>query len=144
MLKRLAFFVSFLALSMAAFAQRPAPKSKAPAGKPATKLTGVHLAVDPVFKNYQGACPVRVIFKGDISTNGPATVPYTFEASDGHGYTSHNLTFTAAGRKPVNEAWRITNDFTGWIALKPEAPFNNMSSTRAFFRVKCTGHLKGD
>ena len=139
---RLGTMLLIVALSLAAFAQKPAPKPKTSPARPAARLTGVHLAVDPVFKNYQGACPVRVVFKGDISTSGPATVPYTFEASDGHGYTSHTLTFASAGRKSVDEVWRIDKDFSGWIALKPEAPFNNMSSTRAFFRVKCTGHLK--
>ena len=142
MLKRSTVFVSLLVFSVAAFAQKPAPKPKTPA-KSAAHVTNVHLEANPPFKNYNAGCPVRVTFQAAISTDGPANVGYTFESSDGHPWVGHMLTFTGAGTKQVPAIWTINKDFSGWLVLKPAKPYNYIESTRAFFNVKCKGHAKG-
>ena len=111
--------------------------------KPAQIVTGVKLTVDPVFQNYRGACPAMVIFNGSITTNAKGTVKYTFESSTGTNYNQYPLVFTGPGTKnTVQQHWKVSNDFSGWLALKPLPPYNYISSTRSFFKVTCTGHLK--
>jgi hypothetical protein len=139
MRKGLTILVSVVVLSAAMFAQKkPAQRN------PNVRVTSVQLHVDPVFRNYKGACPVRVIFNGAITTNGATDVGYTFEASDGRRFTGHRLQFRGNGTLATDQqAWEVGHDFSGWLALKPAAPFNYIESTRAFFTVKCTGNLRG-
>lgn len=106
------------------------------------RVTGVHLTVDPNERNYRGACPVRMIFNGSITTDGKGSVGYTFESSDGRGWSGGRLNFSGPGTRNVQQVWVIRNSYSGWLALKPRPPYTYVSSTRAFFKVTCTGHLQ--
>jgi len=115
------------------------------AQKPPAKqlhVTSVKLTLDSAFQNYKGACPVIILFNGDITANAKGTVRYTYQKSTGGASPQYALTFGGPGTREVRVLrWRIVRSTSGWAALKPLPPHGYISSTRAFFHVTCTGHL---
>jgi hypothetical protein len=98
-------------------------------------VTEMHLAASP--NDWHGRCPVTINFKGFIAVDGPNTVIYGINRSDGaKGLGQQRLRFTAAGRQHVHFTWRLGRpgeNYNGWA----EIGSGNMRSNRAEFQIHC-------
>ncbi len=87
--------------------------------------------------NYGGACPVTINFHGLIRVDGPNTVIYAIQRSDGaKGEGRQTLHFAGAGSKPVHFTWRVGRpgeNFHGWAQIGS----GNMRSDKAEFEIHC-------
>jgi hypothetical protein len=81
-------------------------------------------------------CPVNVTFHGTITTNGPATVRYTWVSFDGGTWPERTLNFFHAGTESVSEQREVFATGSGWLQLKVVSP-NVVSSPRAAYKVTC-------
>lgn len=125
--------VMIVAGALAGSAQQPPRTQKAPAPAAAGRVTRTTLgAVVPLGK----PCPVTVNFNGTITTNGPATVKYTWVSSDGGTWPEGTLNFAKAGMEKVSEQRQVPVNTTGWMQLKVLSP-NATLSNRATFKVTC-------
>lgn len=106
-------------------------------------VTGARLVADP--PSYSGPCPTTIKFHGMIDTNGPGTVKYIFERSDGAIDTIvKTATFAAAPFHVVipDTTWTLGGPgftYTGWERIKIVSPNAGFLSNQAGFTVKCTG-----
>jgi hypothetical protein len=83
-------------------------------------------------------CPLAVTFNGEISTNGPADVRYTWVSSDGGAWPEHSLHFARAGTEKIAEQRDFFENTTGWMQVKILTP-NDLQSNQASYKVNCTG-----
>jgi hypothetical protein len=98
------------------------------------KITRMTLAANP--NNYHGGCPVTINFNGSISLNGPNSVTYAIERSDGGSGHGGPLNFTSAGTKQVHFTWRLGSkgmNFSGWEQIAS----GNSRSNKATFQIHC-------
>src|SRR5437868_10417109 len=80
-----------------------------------------------------GPCPLKVVFNGYITSDGPGTVKYTFIRSDGATGPAYAMEFKEAGTQAVSADWTLGDASTlpryeGWQALKILSP-NEMESS---------------
>src|SRR5437762_11118857 len=80
----------------------------ASAHRPDFRVTNAFLKADDA--RMSGPCPLRVVFNGDITTNGPGIVRYTFTRSDGATGPVFTMAFSTAGRQRVNTDWTLGDD----------------------------------
>lgn len=99
----------------------------------AGKVTRATLA--PVV-NAANGCPATVNFNGTITTNGPATVKYTWVSMDGGTWPEGTLNFAKAGTEKATESRQVFATGMGWMQLKVLSP-NTVMSPRANYRVTC-------
>jgi len=99
-------------------------------------VTSAILNVAPV--TYAGACPATFYFTGTITMNGPGTVVYRWERSDGTTKPSQSLIFTVAGSQIVTDVWQgITTTLrSGWQRIHIGSP-NEVFSNQATFTNNC-------
>lgn len=99
-------------------------------------VTSAILNVSPV--TYSGACPATFNFTGTITMNGPGTVTYRWERSDGTTKPSQTLTFTTAGTQTITDVWTgITTTLrSGWQRIHVGSP-NELFSNQATFTNNC-------
>jgi hypothetical protein len=87
--------------------------------------------------DYVGACPVTMNFHGFNGVNGPNTVIYAVQRSDGaSGEGRQTLHFASAGSKPVHYAWtpgRPGESFRDWVQIGS----GNTRSNKAEFEIHC-------
>src|SRR5687767_3300462 len=90
-----------------------------------------------------GPCPLRVVFNGSITANGPGTIEYTFVRSDGATGPSYKMEFLKAGSQPVTTDWTLGDATTlpryeGWQTIKILSP-NEIESSREAgrFEINC-------
>ncbi len=90
-----------------------------------------------------GPCPMKVVFNGYITANGPGTVKYTFTRSDGARAQAYAMEFKEAGRQAVSTDWTLGDAsalprYEGWQALKILSP-NDMESSHetGSFSITC-------
>jgi hypothetical protein len=98
------------------------------------KITKMTLAANP--NNYTGACPVTINFNGSITLNGPNTVTYAIERSDGGTGQGGPLKYAGAGSKTVHFTWRLGakgTNFNGWAQIAS----GNSRSPQAKFQIHC-------
>ena len=99
-------------------------------------VTDVIASVTPT--TFTGACPKDFNFSGRITTNGPGTVTYRWERSDGEQSPTLTLTYPSAlAQTTVPAIWKAERDSTSWIRLHVLTP-NDKTSERATFTVDCT------
>ena len=92
--------------------------------------------------SYTGLCPKTFNFIGTITTNGPGTVTYRWERSDGATDPVQSATFSAAALQTVTTSWlHITKlngaTFKGWERLHVLTP-NDSLSNQASFTLTCS------
>ena len=78
-------------------------------------------------------------FTALITTNGPCTVQYRWERSDGatDSYAPRTLAFAAAGTQTVVQTWDLSpTEYEGWQAITVIVP-NNILSNKAAFKIIC-------
>lgn len=82
------------------------------------------------------SCPETVDFRGQITMNGPGTVQYLFERSDGATSPVRTLHFAFAGTQLVDTSWAIGRSYEGYQKLKVISP-NTRVSDKAEFNLNC-------
>jgi hypothetical protein len=97
-------------------------------------VTNVTASADP--PSYTGACPKTFNFYGVITANGPGTVTYTWERSDGALAPTYSLTFPSAGSATVTDYWQLGASGPHWERLHVFTP-NEMVSNQANFTLTC-------
>jgi hypothetical protein len=85
------------------------------------RVTEASLTADDA--RMSGPCPIKVVFNGYITTNGPGTVKYTFTRSDGATAPTYEIEFKQAGRLAVSSDWTLGDasllpHFEGWQAIR--------------------------
>ncbi|MFL6231354.1 MAG: RICIN domain-containing protein [Pyrinomonadaceae bacterium] len=102
------------------------------------KVVEAVLYPDP--QAYDGPCPAVIKFNGKITTDGPATVQYVFERSDGASGPVSTLVFDGAGTKEVSTTWTLGGaalpTYGGWEQIVISAP-NKAGSNKAAFKLSC-------
>ena len=107
------------------------------------KVTEVFLKADD--GRPTGPCPLRVVFRGYITANGPGTIKYTFTRSDGATGPVYIMEFKKAGTQAVMTDWtlghpRVLPRYAGWQAVKvllPEGVESNHDT--GSFEINCGG-----
>ncbi|MCX7838539.1 MAG: hypothetical protein N2559_03660 [Anaerolineae bacterium] len=99
-------------------------------------VTSAILNISPII--YTGACPATFYFTGTITMNGPGTVVYRWERSDGTAKPSQTLTFATAGSQIITDSWSgITTTLrSGWQRIHVGSP-NEVYSNQATFTNNC-------
>jgi hypothetical protein len=95
-------------------------------------VKGIIVGVDQY--PFTGPCPKTIHFWGTITTNGPGTVTYRWERSDG-ATAPETITFTAAGSQTVTNLW-TRGEGTGWQRLHVLTP-NDAGSSQIDFTITC-------
>lgn len=101
------------------------------------KVTNVTAQAIP--PSYTGVCPKTFNFSADITVDGPCTVTYRWERSDGATGPVVNLVFSAAGTKTVTNSWQLIVglNVTYWERVSILTPLPMMSN-QAAFTFTCT------
>jgi hypothetical protein len=90
-----------------------------------------------------GTCPIKVVFNGYITVDGPGTVAYTFTRSDGATAPIYKIEFQQAGSQSVTTDWTLGDEHTlpvyaGWQAIKILSPNEQESSHETgAFSITC-------
>ena len=107
------------------------------------KVTEVFLKADD--GRPTGPCPLRVVFRGYITANGPGAIKYTFTRSDGATGPVYIMEFKKAGTQAVMTDWtlgdpRVLPRYAGWQAVKVLSPVEIESNHHTgSFEINCTG-----
>jgi hypothetical protein len=107
------------------------------------KVTEVFLKADD--GRPTGPCPLRVVFSGYITANGPGAIKYTFTRSDGATGPVYIMEFKKAGTQPVMTDWtlgdsRVLPRYAGWQAVKVLSPVEIESNhDTGSFEINCCG-----
>ena len=106
------------------------------------RVTNAFLKADDA--RMSGPCPLRVVFNGDITTNGPGIVRYTFTRSDGATDPIFTLGFSRAGTQSVSTTWTLGGiglpRVARWQAIKILSP-NDMECDWRCRNVPCMGSM---
>ena len=92
-----------------------------------------------------GLCPLRVVFRGYITANGPGRIKYTFTRSDGATGPVYIMEFKRAGTQSVITDWTLGDatvlaSYEGWQAVKVLSPAEVESSHKTgSFALSCGG-----
>ncbi len=97
-------------------------------------VTGVTASVSPATN---GLCPTAFTFSAVISTNGPGTVTYVWERSDGASAPNQTIAFSGAGSQTVMTTWTLSASYVGWQRVRILTP-NARVSNQANFTLACT------
>lgn len=95
--------------------------------------------MDTTHRNASAPCPVNESFVGDITTNGPAEVKYTWVSFDGGTWPEGTLHFTGPGTQHVSEHVQQGapgKSIHGWMQLKVLSP-NAVVSNRVAYTIPC-------
>jgi hypothetical protein len=97
-------------------------------------VTGAIASVD--IASSAGPCPHIFNFTGTITSNGPGTVTYRWEKSDGTTGPTQNIFFYSAGSMTVTASWQLSGSSNGWVRLHVFSP-NEIFSNQASFSLNC-------
>ncbi len=97
-------------------------------------VTSVTASVTPSY--FYGTCPKMFNFSAVITVNGPGTVTYKWERSDGAIAPDESITFAAAGSQMVTDSWTLGASYSGWQRVKILTP-NVTFSNQANFTLSC-------
>jgi hypothetical protein len=112
----------------------PLPPSPIPfAVTSVTAVTGIVVGIDQY--PFTGPCPKTVNFWGTIAANGPCTVTYVWERSDGTATAPGTITFIADGSQTVTNLW-TRGEGSGWQRLHVLTP-NDAISSQIDFAMTC-------
>jgi len=103
-------------------------------------IISVFASVDPSF--YSGNCPTTVTSNGVIIANGPGTVSYRWEDSEGGIKPTESVYFSSAGSQSVSTSWPIGLSGTFWVRLRVLSP-SEVLSNQATFTLSCSSSPTG-
>jgi hypothetical protein len=92
-------------------------------------------------KIYDGECPAKVGFTGEITVRDPSvtSVRYQFVRSDEVGSPVATIEFPKPGSRAVSIETPVGGDFIGWMGIRIMEPGVNRIAARASFEVRCAG-----
>ena len=91
---------------------------------------------------YTGPCPNTLTGGAKMTANGPGTVKYRWERSDGTQSDLRTLAFEAAGEKSVtNYDWRISSSGSYWMRVHILEP-NDLSSNKGEAVFTCASAFR--
>ncbi|GFP23155.1 hypothetical protein HKBW3S09_00622 [Candidatus Hakubella thermalkaliphila] len=97
-------------------------------------VTSVTASVSP--PSWTGPCPTDFDFSAVITVNGPGTVTYRWESSDGGIDPTRNITFARVGSQRVTASFRWSTSGSYWQRVRVLTP-NAIVSNRANFTLTC-------
>lgn len=97
-------------------------------------VTSVTASASP--PTYSGPCPYQFNFSAIITANGPGTVTYQWERSDGTSDLPQTISFGSAGSVIVTTYWVLGAPGPGWERVRILSP-NSVLSNQAFFILNC-------
>lgn len=115
------------------YAITPGPLAPVNNPAPAFQVTSVSSALDQAQPN---RCNEGFGVIGTITANGPGTVSYKWERSDGALPPTQTVTFAQAGTKTVTGSWFLSGTYSGWLQLHVIAP-NEMNSNQTAIVSQC-------
>jgi len=116
-------------------ASTPSPTPPVPVPSPPSfAVTSVTVSADPPF--FSGACPTTVNFYATITVNGPGTITYNWERSDGALSRIASLTFGGPGSQTANTSWPLDETGSYWKRVHVYTP-NEIISNQASFTLSC-------
>lgn len=86
--------------------------------------------------SYSGPCPFEFTFSAIITVNGPGTVTYVWDRSDGSPGPVQSAAFASAGSQMVTDAWYLGGTYSGWERVRILTP-NSTMSNEAVFTLNC-------
>jgi len=96
-------------------------------------VTSVIASASP--PSFSGPCPYQFNFSATITTNGPGTVTYQWERSDGTADPPQSISLVSAGSVVVTTYW-VLGGTGGWERVRILSP-NSVVSNEAFFVLNC-------
>ncbi len=104
-------------------------------------LPSVPFAVTSVIGNtspatFTGACPKTFTFYATITANGPGTVTYRWERSDGGSSDIQSINFSEAGSKTTTLQWDLGGSATGWHRVHVLTPYD-AASNPVYYTLNC-------
>jgi hypothetical protein len=102
--------------------------------QPSFAVTGVTASVNP--PSFTGECPTMLFAQAVITVNGPGTVTYRWERSDGNSEPMETVNFASAGSQTVNSLWQVNSSGSYWVRVHVFSP-NEISSNQASFTLTC-------
>lgn len=100
---------------------------------PTFQVTSVSSALD---QSQPNRCNEGFGVIGTITANGPGTVSYKWERSDGALPPTETVTFAQAGTRTVTGSWFLSGTYSGWLQLHVIAP-NEVSSNQTAIVSQC-------
>jgi hypothetical protein len=89
---------------------------------------------------FTGVCPKIFTFYATITANGPGTVTYRWERSNGGYSEPQSVTFYEAGIKTTTSQWELSTSSSGWHRIHVLTP-NNIASNPVYYTLNCGGTL---
>jgi hypothetical protein len=89
---------------------------------------------------FTGACPKTFTFYATITVNGPGTVSYRWEGSDGKYSNNQGMTFYAAGTQTATLQWDLSETASGWHRIHVLAPYD-AASNPVYYTLNCGSGL---
>ncbi len=106
-------------------------------GPPDILVTGINVSIDPPSLNVAcNAFPQSVIITAQITTSGPSSVTWHWEASTGERSPEKKLLFEAGTTKVVQDYYQVKNANDYSIQVRTSAP--NALVGQANFKAVCT------
>ena len=99
-------------------------------------VTSVTANTNP--STFTGACPKTFTFYATITANGPGTVTYRWERSDGGYSDPQSVTFYEAGTKTTTSQWELSTSSSGWHRAHVLTP-NDAASNPVYYTLNCGG-----
>ena len=109
--------------------------------KPSFLVTEVTNMSGPPSGTY--APPVTMEFSGSISTDGPGTVTYRWERSDGVFSPTESKIFYGAYHQTVSYSWKVSSSGNYWVRLHTLTP-NKVDSISFSVNITCKTALVTD
>jgi hypothetical protein len=97
-------------------------------------VTGITANTDP--STFTGVCPKTFTFYAIITANGPGTVTYIWERSDGGYSEPQSVTFYQAGTKTTALQWELSTSASGWHRVRILTP-NDVTSNPVYYTLNC-------
>ena len=117
------------------------PSPIPPVPEPLTMaVTSVTTSANP--PSFYGACPTTFYFYAVITVNGPGTVTYRWEGSDGGLEPIHSINFYGAGSQTINTSWQLAATGSYWARVHVFTP-NEVISNSASFSLSCASAPTG-
>lgn len=101
---------------------------------PSFAITNLTVSADPPF--FSGACPTTFNFYAVITANGPGTVTYRWEASNGGVEPVQSISFSDAGSQTVSTTWQLGAAGSYWKRVHVFTP-NEIISNQASCTLSC-------
>ena len=106
---------------------------------PSFAVTSVTASAEPPF--FSGACPTTVNFYATIAVNGPGTVTYRWEGSDG-GFEPTQSISVLDRSETVSTSWQLGASGSYWARVHVFTP-NEIVSNQANFTLSCASTPTG-